>query len=133
MRLATRFATRLATFGLLTAVLAVGSAHALDTDNRYGNSSRKQWFESLEIPDAARQRMGISYKSCCDQGDVFKTRFRVGVTGDDVWEYLDSDSSWKLVPADIILNEPGLDSEPRLFKRMATGEPLCFVKPNGGI
>lgn len=94
--------------------------------------SKKEWFEQLEIPDAARQRMGIHYKSCCDKGDVFKTRFRVGARGDDAWDYLDSDGVWKEVPPDIILETESLDGEPRLFKRVITGEPICFVKPNGG-
>lgn len=119
-------------FALCIATLAFSPALAADED-RWANSSKKQWFESLEIPDAARQRMGIGYKSCCDRGDVFKTRFRVGVSGQDAWEYLEEDGQWKAVPADIVLDQPGLDGEPRLFKRIATGEPLCFVKPNGGI
>jgi len=116
----------------LVMVCALGTAHARDDDGRYANSPNKQWFESLEIPDAARQRMGILYKSCCDRGDLVHTKFRVGIHGEDVWEYQDGDG-WKVIPADIILDQPSLDSEPRLFKRIGTGEPLCFVKPNGGI
>ena len=124
---------KLVHFALCIATLAFSPALAAD-DGRWANSSNKQWFESLEIPQAARQRMGIVYKSCCDRGDLVKTKFRVGMKGDDVWEYLDdADGGWKVVPADIILDQPGLDGEPRMFKRIMTGEPLCFVKPNGGI
>lgn len=95
--------------------------------------SKKEWFESLEIPDAARQRLSVPYKSCCDRGDVFKTRFRVRPGGDDGWDYLETNGEWKAIPPDIILETPSLDGQPRLFKRLIDGEPLCFVKPNGGI
>ena len=35
-----------------------------------------EWFNAQEMNPAARQRLGVPWKSCCDNGDVFKTRFR---------------------------------------------------------
>ena len=70
--------------------------------------------------------MNVPFKSCCDNGDVFKTRFRVGTQNEDQWEYLDGET-WKVIPADIISNEPSLDI---LFKNRADGKEL---KPQGGI
>jgi len=84
-----------------------------------------------ERPDA-QKRLNVPFKSCCDNGDVFKTRFRVGSANEDQWEYLDGDT-WKIIPADIISNEPSLDNTPILFKNRADGKELCFFKPQGGI
>jgi hypothetical protein len=93
---------------------------------------RQQWFQSQQINPNAQKRLGVSFKSCCDNGDVFKTRFRVSNNGGDQWEYLDGDT-WKLIPADIIHDEPSLDNTPVLFKNRLTGMELCFFKPQGGI
>ena len=93
---------------------------------------RQQWFQSQRINPEAQKRLNVPYKSCCDNGDVFKTRFRVGNNGGDQWEYLDGET-WKVIPADIIHDEPSLDNTPVLFKHRATGQELCFFKPQGGI
>ena len=97
---------------------------------------RKKWFESREINEAARQRLGVKYMSCCDNGDVFRTRFRVVDDGTrhglEQWQYLDG-NVWKAIPDDVIKQEPSLDNQPILFKNRWTGEELCFFKPNGGM
>jgi hypothetical protein len=110
------------------------SAYARD-DGRYSNSdsARREWFTRQTINERARQRLKLPYKSCCDNGDVFKTHFRVGGDGEDVWEYLDSDNVWKVIPSDIIHDDPAIDREPILFKAVGSGVPICFFKPNGGI
>src|SRR5688572_10751993 len=36
------------------------------------------WYKSQQMNPEAQQRLGVPYKSCCDAGDVFPTRFRVG-------------------------------------------------------
>jgi hypothetical protein len=123
---------KLIALGCFAAVVLSSGAHARD-DGQYANSPSQQWYQGLQIPDAARNRMGVAFRSCCDKGDVFRTQFRVASDGSDQWLYLDNDGRWKVIPADIILSQPSIDSEPRLFKRLATGEPLCFIKPNGGI
>lgn len=60
---------------------------------------RQQWFQSQQINPGAQRRLGVSFKSCCDNGDVFKARFGVSNNGGDQWEYLDGDT-WKIIPAD---------------------------------
>jgi hypothetical protein len=52
-----------------------------------------EWFNKQEINPAARERMGVPYKSCCDAGDVYKTRFRVGLDNSDQWQY-QKDGVW---------------------------------------
>jgi hypothetical protein len=93
---------------------------------------RQQWFQSQRINPEALKRLNVPFKSCCDNGDVFKTRFRVGTVGQDQWEYLDGET-WKVIPADIIHDEPSLDNTPVLFKHRVNGQELCFFKPQGGI
>jgi hypothetical protein len=93
---------------------------------------RQEWFRSQIMNDTAQKRLNVPWKSCCDNGDVFRTRFRVGKVGEDVWEYLDGET-WKVVPPDIIKDNPSLDSEPILFRSKRTGVEYCFFKPNGGI
>ena len=39
-----------------------------------------EWFNKQEMNPAAQRRLGVPWKSCCDNGDVFKTRFRVVVS-----------------------------------------------------
>lgn len=92
---------------------------------------RKKWFESQKMTPAARERLQVPWASCCDNGDVFRTRFRVGVKNDDVWEYLDGDT-WRVIPPDIIQDVPSLDSEPILFRSPRTGTEYCFFLPPGG-
>ena len=91
-----------------------------------------EWFNAQEMNPAARDRLGVPWKSCCDNGDVFKTRFRVADDHSDQWQYL-KDGQWKVIPPDIIKNEPSLDNDPILFINKATGEELCFFKPQGGL
>ena len=55
------------------------------------NPERQQWFQSQRINPDAQKRLNVPFKSCCDNGDVFKTRFRVGTANEDQWEYLDGD------------------------------------------
>jgi hypothetical protein len=119
---------------LAFALLLVTSPASSEWKSEYENASqeRRQWFNSQQINPEAQQRLGIPFKSCCDNGDVFRTRFRVNNGGGDQWEYLD-EGTWKIIPADIIKDEPSLDNMPILFKDRRTGQELCFFKPRGGI
>lgn len=86
------------------------------------------WYKQQTINPAAKQRMGIAYNSCCDYGDVYKTRFRKNGR----WEYLDGDV-WKVIPEDIIKDAPTPDSEPTLFRNRHDGKELCFFLGQGGL
>lgn len=115
--------------------LALFGSGVAFADDRGTSSSpeRREWFRSQKINPAARQRMNVPFESCCDEGDRFKTRFRVGHAGQDQWEYLDSDGKWKVIPPDIISDKPGFEGEAILFKRQLDGAPLCFYPPTGGL
>jgi hypothetical protein len=117
----------------LALLLAVSPASS-EWKPEYAQASpeRQKWFQSQQINPNAQKRLGVSFKSCCDNGDVFKTRFRVSNNGGDQWEYLDGET-WKIIPADIIHEEPSLDNTPVLFKHRLNGVELCFFKPQGGI
>ena len=81
---------------------------------------------------AARERLGVPWKSCCDNGDVFKTRFRVGEDRSDQWQYL-KDGEWRIIPPDIIKEGDTPDHTPVLFINKNTGVELCFFVPLGGL
>ena len=91
-----------------------------------------EWFNAQEMTPAARERLGVPWKSCCDNGDVFKTRFRVGEDRSDQWQYL-KDGEWKTIPPDIIKEGDTPDHTPVLFINKYTGMELCFFVPQGGI
>jgi hypothetical protein len=125
-------------FGLAIAFGYLGLARADENPEKdrsqWAQSSpeRQRWFRSQIMNETAQKRLNVPWKSCCDNGDVFRTRFRVGTVGEDVWEYLDGEA-WKVIPADIIKESPSLDAEPILFRSKRTGVEYCFFKPNGGI
>jgi hypothetical protein len=100
---------------------------AHDSSHRHAD-----WYNKQEINPAARQRMGVYYKSCCDNGDVFKTRYRVAPDDSDQWQYF-KEGEWKIIPPDIIKDEDTPDREPVLFINKHTGVELCFFLPKGGI
>jgi len=124
----------IARYASALALLSIGSPASSEWKPEYGNASseRQSWFQSQTINPDAQKRLRVSYKSCCDNGDVFKTRFRVNSEGGDQWEYLE-DGKWKVIPTDIIHEEPSLDNTPILFKNRLTGQELCFFKPQGGL
>ncbi len=84
----------------------------------------------------ARSRLNTGFKSCCDVGDVFPTRFRIvedgSKYGTETYEYWRNDA-WNEVPADIIQRKPTPDGRPILFLRRVTAEPLCFIIDKEGI
>ena len=90
------------------------------------------WFNNQEMNPAARDRLGVPWKSCCDNGDVFKTRFRVADDNSDQWQYL-KDGQWKVIPPDIIKEGDTPDRVPVLFINRSNGMELCFFVPKGGI
>jgi hypothetical protein len=107
---------------------------------QYASSSAEQrkWFKDLAPPG---RNLGVW--SCCDQGDVVRTKFRVNIkNGDDEWMYLASDGTWKVVPPDVILwdkiNDPMNDGQARLWvspylkEPDGTPKPICFIPPRSG-
>jgi hypothetical protein len=115
---------RVLTFGIL--LLSFGA------DAHDPSMPHHEWFNKQEMNPAARQRLGVPWKSCCDNGDVFKTRFRVGEDRSDQWQYL-KDGEWKTIPPDIIKEGDTPDHTPVLFINKYTGVELCFFVPLGGL
>jgi hypothetical protein len=112
-------------FGILLPISFRADAHD-------PSMAHHEWFNAQEMTAAARQRLGVPWKSCCDNGDVFKTRFRVGEDRSDQWQYL-KDGEWKTIPPDIIKEGDTPDHTPVLFINKYTGMELCFFVPQGGI
>ena len=100
------FARVLAMFGILLTPLRV--------DAHDPSMPHHEWFNAQEMNPAARQRLGVPWKSCCDNGDVFKTRFRVAEDRSDQWQYL-KDGQWRTVPPDIIKEEDTPDHSASFF------------------
>ena len=91
-----------------------------------------EWFNKQEMNPAVQRRLHLPYKSCCNNGDVFKTRFRVAEDRSDQWQYL-KDGEWKIIPPDIIKESDTPDRTPVLFINKSTGQELCFFVPQGGL
>jgi hypothetical protein len=119
------FGRVLAMFGILLLVCFRAGAHDASMPHH-------EWFNAQEMNPAARQRLGVPWKSCCDNGDVFKTRFRVAEDRSDQWQYL-KDGQWRAIPPDIIKEEDTPDHLPVLFINKHTGTELCFFVPKGGL
>ncbi len=115
----------LTTFGILFLLSVRAVAHDASMPHH-------EWFNKQEMNPTAQHRLGLPYKSCCDNGDVFKTRFRVGEDRSDQWQYL-KDGEWKAIPPDIIKEEDTPDHTPVLFINKSTGVELCFFVPQGGL
>jgi hypothetical protein len=97
---------------LLTTVSARAEDPAI-----HGNHGH-DWYAEAELTDAARLRLGVSWKKCCNQSEVVRPKFRVDrTTNDDVWEWFDPMlNRWRTVPADIIhWGEHAPDKRPTLF------------------
>ena len=94
----------------------------------------RDWFSSQQLNPATKQRLGVPWNGCCENGDVFKTQFRVSKsTGGDEWYYLKGDT-WKKVPDDVIhWGQHSPDKRATLFIYVATGQELCFYPPEEGI
>ena len=121
----TAFGRVLAMFGILVLVCFRADAHD-------ASMSHHEWFNRQEMNPAAQQRLCVPWKSFCDNGDVFKTRFRVADDNSDQWQYL-KDGQWKVIPPDIIKSEDTPDHLPVLFINRRTGDELCFFVPKGGL
>jgi hypothetical protein len=123
---------------LLTLAFFVAHAHAT-WKPEYAQLSQevRDWYKNQELNPAARERLGVAWKSCCEHGDVVQTQFRVeqngSAYGHDIWFYL-KDGRWKRVPDDIIhWDEHAPDKQATLFIYQSTGQELCFYPPEEGI
>jgi hypothetical protein len=90
--------------------------------------SVRDWYEKQEINPAAQKRLNVTFKSCCKNGDVFLTQFRIGPgeDGDDEWWYLQK-GVWKRIPDDVIhWGEYAPDGRATLFLYTSGGQELCF-------
>lgn len=93
----------------------------------------RKWYQTRTMTEETRKRLGVTYSSCCDHGDVVHTEIRrADIFGKMHWFWLDGEA-WKEIPQDIIQFgqfPPG--NEPVLF--VYNKEPVCFFPPDvGGI
>src|SRR5690349_12642008 len=115
------FGRVLTTFGVLLLVSFRAGAHDASMPHH-------EWVNAQEMNPAARQRLGVRGKSCGDNGDVFRTRFRVAEDRSDHWQYLKG-GQWRTMPPDIIKEEDTPDHLPVLFSNKHTGTELCLFVP----
>ena len=106
------------------------TAAGKDRSQWSNDPKRQQWFKSQTINPVAKDRLKIGYESCCDYGDVFRTRFRLvddgSKYGAETYEY-EKDGKWKVIPADIIQRKPTPDGQPVLFIQKSSGREVCFI------
>lgn len=95
------------------------------------------WYSQQTLNPATMKRLGTSNASCCDHGDVFRTRFRVVQDGSrygaETYEYERAPGVWKTVPPDIVQRKPTPDGRPVLFINPYSGTELCFVIDEPGL
>lgn len=96
----------------------------------------QQWYKDQQINTHALPRLLVPFKSCCDNGDRFVTRFRIlnegSKYGADTYEYW-KDGEWKVISPDIIQHKPTPDGQPVLFIHKDSGKELCFIIDKEGI
>lgn len=98
--------------------------------------ARREWFRRQTMTPDACNRVQVGNCSCCDHGDVFKTRFRLAENGSkygvETYEYW-KDDKWKLIPPDIVKHDKTPDGRPVLFINHRNGQELCFIIDEEGI
>ena len=57
----------LTTFGILLLLAVRADAHD-------SSMPHHEWFNKQEMNPTVQRRLGLPYKSCCNNGDVFRTR-----------------------------------------------------------
>jgi hypothetical protein len=131
----------------LAALLALSPARAdMPFNAEFGDPSdqKREWpdgpvkdfLKNLQRPDKKAQ-------SCCDAGDVVKTKFKVEGTGqhpDDQW-YAWLNEKWVRIPPDKIVPGNAPDGQAYLFvwdivpdmEAASLKMIACFVRPKGGL
>lgn len=96
----------------------------------------QQWYREQQINSYALPRLQVPFKSCCDNGDRFITRFRIlnegSRYGADTYEYW-REGEWRVISPDIIQHKPTPDGQPVLFIHKGSGKELCFIIDKEGI
>ena len=106
----------------------------------------KDFLKGLQRPDNDKhpERMHNQARSCCDAGDVVKTKFKVEGTGqrpDDQW-YAWLNEKWVRIPPDKIVPDYAPDGQAYLFVLDFVSDMeapsgfktiACFVRPKGGL
>jgi hypothetical protein len=131
------------------ALLALSPARAgmpFNVDFDYGELI-PTWPQNLQRPDNDKHPERMYHKeaqSCCDAGDVVKTKFKVEGTGqhpDDQW-YAWLNEKWVRIPPDRIVPGYAPDGQAYLFMldfvsdmEAPSGFKIiaCFVRPKGGL
>lgn len=94
------------------------------------------WYKSQTINPEAWQRLKVPFRSCCDSGDHFRTRFRLMRDGTrygaETYEYW-KDGAWRVIPPDVVKRARTPDGRPVLFIERASGKELCFIIDEEGI
>jgi hypothetical protein len=114
---------------VLAALCAIPASAPAEWDGV--KTANSEWYEQQKINPEAVARLGISWTSCCNHADVFKTQFRVNRdTAEDEWWHLDG-NTWRLIPSDIVhWFDPTPDGQPVLF--IYQGTPTCFYPGESG-
>ena len=133
----------------VTTLTAQAAAAQPDPDNynwpshppvkpEWPDGPNKQFLQNLQRPDN-HKNLGRdeNSRSCCDAGDVVKTRFMVESVDpelarhpEDRW-YAWLKDKWVMIPSDKTVPDYAPDGQAYLFVLAET--IVCFVRPKGGL
>lgn len=108
------------------------------------SQGKNPWYEQQRLSGQTMDRLGVTWTSCCDGGDVFRTRFQSVENDGSEWgkqhyQYW-RDGQWLNIPPDVVHHAKTPDGQPVLFlytykdnPDIPAGTPLCFIIDEPGI
>lgn len=121
------------------ALLCVLCSFPMETMAHDPSHEHGPWYNTQTMNPETQQRLGVTYKSCCDDGDVVQNlKHRIVADGSkygaETYEYWNvKDKKWKPIPPDTIRREKTPDGQPVLFINRHTNMELCFILDEDGI
>jgi hypothetical protein len=113
----------------------------VDPPDGWTNTPLSQYFKGLQRPDNhLRPPFDETNEptSCCDAGDVVKTKFKVEPSSapypQDAW-FAWLNGKWVRIPPEKIVPDYAPDGQAYLFMLTIASihEIVCFVRPKGGL
>ena len=108
----------------------IGMATFLAVFVTNARADHQSWYEQQELNPETQVRLAVSWKSCCNNSEVVRPRFRVNrTTYEDEWYWLDG-NTWRRIPSDTVHYNETPDGKPLMF--VYQGNVTCFYTGDTG-